>query len=123
MFDILVLAFQSDSTRVASLLLAHDGSNRSFDQIGISEGHHELTHHQNRKDWIAKVAEIDLWYVRQFAKFLEKMEATKDADGSSILLASMIVYGPGNADGNHFPHTNLPMELAGRGGCAFKPGQ
>ena len=123
MFDILVLAFQSDSTRVATLLLAHDGSNRSFDQIGISEGHHELTHHQNRKDWIAKVAEIDLWYARQFAKFLEKMEATKDADGSSILHNSMIVYGSGNADGNRHTHTNLPMVLAGAGGGAFKPGR
>ena len=64
MYDMLVLAFQTDSTRVATLLLAHDGSNRSFDHIGISEGHHDLTHHQNRKDWIDKVAEIDLWYVR-----------------------------------------------------------
>ena len=77
MYDMLVLAFQTDSTRVATLLLAHDGSNRSFDQIGISEGHHDLTHHQNRKDWIEKVAEIDLWYVRQFAKFLEKLQGDR----------------------------------------------
>ena len=70
----LVLAFQTDSTRVATLLLAHDGSNRSFDQIGISEGHHDLTHHQNRPEWIEKVADIDLWYVRQFARFLEKLQ-------------------------------------------------
>ena len=69
--DMLVVAFQSDSTRVATLLLAHDGSNRSFEDIGISEGHHDLTHHQNRADWIQKVTEIDLWYARQFAKFLD----------------------------------------------------
>ncbi len=123
MYDILLLSFQSDSTRVATLLLAHDGSNRSFDQIGISEGHHDLTHHQNRKDWIDKVADIDLWYVRQFAKFLEKLQETKDADGSSILHNSMIVYGSGNADGNRHTHTNLPMVLAGGGGGAMKPGR
>ena len=85
MYDMLVLAFQTDSTRVATLLLAHDGSNRSFDHIGISEGHHDLTHHQNRPEWIEKVAEIDLWYVQQFARFLDKLQATKDVDGHSLL--------------------------------------
>src|SRR4029077_3238356 len=100
MFDLLVLAFQTDSTRVATLMLAHDGSNRSFDHIGISEGHHDLTHHRNRTDWIAKVADIDLWYVRQFARFVEKLQATQDADGPPLLQNAMIVYGSGNADGN-----------------------
>jgi hypothetical protein len=123
MYDMLLLAFQSDSTRVATLLLAHDGSNRSFDHIGISEGHHDLTHHQNRKDWIDKVSEIDLWYVRQFAKFLERLKETKDVDGNSLLHNSMIVYGSGNADGNRHTHTNLPIVLAGAGGGAFKPGR
>ena len=123
MYDILLLAFQSDSTRVATILLAHDGSNRSFDHIGISEGHHDLTHHQNRKDWIDKVSDIDLWYVRQFAKFLDKMQETKDADGQSLLHNSMIVYGSGNADANRHTHTNLPMILAGAGGGALKPGR
>jgi hypothetical protein len=123
MYDILLLAFQSDSTRVATILLAHDGSNRSFDHIGISEGHHDLTHHQNRKEWIAKVSDIDLWYVRQFAKFLEKMQETRDADGQSLLHNSMIVYGSGNADGNRHTHSNLPMILAGAGGGALKPGR
>jgi hypothetical protein len=123
MFDLLVLAFQTDSTRVATLLLAHDGSNRSFDQIGISEGHHDLTHHQNRKDWIDKVADIDLWYAKQLAKLLEKLKAMKDADGNSLLHNSMIVYGSGNADGNRHTHSNLPMLLAGGGGGALKPGR
>ena len=116
MFDMLILAFQTDSTRVATLMLAHDGSNRSFDQIGISEGHHDLTHHQNRPDWVEKVADIDLWYVRQFARFLEKLQATKDVDGQSLLHNSMIVYGSGNADGNRHTHDNLPVVLAGGGG-------
>jgi hypothetical protein len=123
MYDMLVLAFQTDSTRVATFLLAHDGSNRSFDQIGISEGHHDLTHHQNRKDWIDKVADIDLWYVRQFAKFLEKLHATPDADGKSLLHNSMIVYGSGNSDGNRHTHSNLPVLLAGAAGGALTPGR
>ena len=123
MFDMLVLAFQTDSTRVATLLLAHDGSNRSFDHIGISEGHHDLTHHQNRPDWVEKVADIDLWYVRQFARFLEKLRTTEDSDGKTLLHNAMIVYGSGNADGNRHTHNNLPVVLAGGGGGTLTPGR
>jgi hypothetical protein len=123
MFDMLILAFQTDSTRVATLMLAHDGSNRSFDQIGISEGHHDLTHHQNRPDWISKVADIDLWYVRQFARFLEKLQSTKDIDGKSLLHNAMIVYGSGNADANRHTHNNLPIVLAGGGGGTLTAGR
>ena len=123
MFDMLLLAFQTDSTRVATLLLAHDGSNRSFDHIGISEGHHDLTHHQNRSDWVEKVADIDAWYVTQFARFLTKLHTTQDADGKSLLHNSMIVYGSGNADGNRHTHDNLPILLAGAGGGQLTPGR
>ncbi len=123
MYDMLFLAFQTDSTRVASFLVTHEGSNRSFDHIGISEGHHDLSHHQNRPDWVEKVARIDLWYVQQFAKFLEKLQATKDADGNSLLFNSMIVYGSGCADGNSHSHTNLPFLLAGAGGGTLSPGR
>ena len=122
MFDMLVLAFQTDSTRVATLLLAAEGSNRTFSEIGIAEGHHNLTHHRNDPDMIAKVEEIDLWYAKQLAKFLEKMEQTKDAGGQSLLHNSMIVYGSGNADGNRHTHTNLPILLAGGGG-GLQPGR
>jgi len=123
MYDLLILAFQSDSTRVATLMLAHDGSNRSFDQIGIVEGHHDLSHHQNRPDRIEKVADIDQWYIRQFAAFLAKLGQRKDADGNSLLDNSMIVYGSGNADGNRHTHDNLPLLLAGAGGGALAPGR
>jgi len=123
MFDTLLLAFQTDSTRVATLLLAHDGSNRSFGEIGISEGHHDLSHHFNNNDKIQKISDIDLWYAQQFAKFLQKMEATKDVDGKSLLHNSMILYGSGNADGNRHTHSNLPLILAGAGGGALTPGR
>jgi hypothetical protein len=123
MFDMLLLAFQTDSTRVATMLLAGEGSNRTFTEIGLSEGHHNLTHHRDDAEMVGKVKEIDLWYVKQLAKFLEKMEQTKDVDGQSLLHNSMIVYGSGNADGNRHTHTNLPIVLAGAAGGAFQPGR
>lgn len=122
-FDMMLLAFQCDLTRVASMMLAHDGSNRSFEHIGITEGHHELTHHRNDEQRIQKVAQIDRWYVGQFAKFLERLKNTPDVDGRSLLDNSMIVYGSGNADGNRHTHSNLPVILAGGGGGTLTPGR
>jgi hypothetical protein len=123
MYDMLVLAFQTDSTRVATLMLAHDGSNRPFGEIGVSEGHHDLSHHQNKPETMQKVARIDLFYAQQFARFLEKLQGTKDVDGNSILHNSQIVYGSGNADGNRHTHTDLPMLLAGAAGGTLNPGR
>ena len=123
MFDMMRLAFETDSTRVATFLLANEGSNRAFPEIEIPEGHHYLTHHQNRQEMISKVAAIDAWYVAQFARFLEKMEATTDVDGRSLLHNSMIVYGSGNADGNRHTHVNLPLIMAGAGGGLVTPGR
>lgn len=123
MYEMLVLAFQTDSTRIATLLLAHDGSNRAFPDIGIPEGHHYLSHHRNNEEMMNKIARIDEWYVQQFAWFLNKLEQTKDVDGKSLLDNSMIVYGCGNADGNRHTHTNLPIILAGGGGGTLQTGR
>jgi hypothetical protein len=123
MFDMMALAFQTDSTRVATFLLANEGSNRAFPEIEIPEGHHYLTHHQNKQDMIAKVAEIDAWYMAQFAKFLTRLDQTQDIDGRSILHNSMIVYGSGNSDGNRHTHVNLPIVMAGSGGGTVTPGR
>jgi hypothetical protein len=123
MFDMMTMAFQTDSTRIATLLLAHDGSNRPFAEIGVPEGHHDLSHHFGNEEKIKKVAEIDLWYVQQFALFLKKLEQTKDVDGNSLLHNSMILYGSGNADGNRHTHVNLPIILAGGGGGTLAPGR
>jgi hypothetical protein len=122
MFDMLLLAFQTDSTRVATMLISREGSNRSFAQIGIVSGHHDLTHHKNNAEIIEKVKEIDRWYVERLARFLEKMATTEDVDGKSLLDHSMILYGSGNADGNRHTHDNLPVLLAGAGSGAFQPG-
>ena len=123
MFETLLLAFQTDSTRVASLMFSHDGSNRSFAEIGIPEGHHDLTHHFGNQEKIKKVSDIDLFYVTQLAGFLAKLRDTKDVDGRSLLHNSMIVYGSGNADGNRHTHVNLPIILAGHGGGTLAPGR
>ncbi len=123
MYDLLTLAFQTDSTRIATFLLAGDGSNRAYPQIGIPQGHHDLTHHRENPEMMEKVAQIDTYYMERFAKFLEKLAQTKDTDGRSLLDNSMIVYGSGHADGNRHSHVNLPIILAGRGGGALTPGR
>lgn len=123
MYDLMLLAFKTDSTRVATFVLAHDGDNRSFSEIGINEGHHDLSHHQNREDRIAKVAAIDKWYVEQFSDFLQRLDETEDIDGNSLLFNSRIIYGSGNADGNRHTHENLPVLLAGGGGGQLNPGR
>ncbi len=123
MYDLLALAFQTDSTRVATLLLAGDGSNRAFPEIGIAEGHHYCSHHRGNADLLEKVGRIDQFYMEHFARFLGKLEQMKDPDGTSVLNNSMIVYGCGNSDGNKHTHTNLPVVLAGGGGGAFTTGR
>lgn len=123
MFQMMLLAFQTDTTRVGTFLLANDGSNRAFPEIGIPEGHHYLSHHQRREHMMEKVAQIDLWYMEQFAWFLDQMEKTEDVDGKSLLHNSMIVYGCGNSDGNRHTHHNLPIVLAGNGGGTLGSGR
>lgn len=123
MYDMMLLAFQTDSTRVATFVLGHDGDNRSFSEIGITEGHHDLSHHQNNAERVEKVAQIDRWYVEQFNRFLVKMDQTPDVDGHSLLHNSRILYGSGNADGNRHTHENLPLILAGGGGGLLNGGR
>ena len=123
MYDMLLLAFQTDSTRVATMMLGHDGDNRSFSHMGIPEGHHDLSHHQNNEERIEKVSRIDLWYAQRFAAFLQRLEGIRDVDGNSLLHNSRILYGSGNADGNRHTHDNLPLVLAGGGGGLLTPGR
>src|SRR4051812_38409697 len=93
MYDLMAMAFQTDSTRVISYCVAPEGSNRPFPTLGIAEGHHFLTHHMGNKDKIAKVAVIERWYMERFARFLSKLDGMKEADGTSVLDNSMLVYG------------------------------
>lgn len=123
MYDLLAMAFETDSTRVATLLLAGDGTNRAYPQIGIPEGHHYCSHHRNSPELMEKIGAIDQYYMKHFARFLQKLEEKKDVDGRSVLHNSMIVYGCGNSDGNRHTHTNLPIVLAGSGGGTLNPGR
>ena len=123
MMDMLVLAFKTDSTRVSSFMLAHDGGNRNFADLGVAEGHHNLSHHKGKKENLEKLAKIDHFYAQKLAYFLEALKNTEDVDGNSLLHNSMIVYGSCISDGNSHSHRNLPVVVAGNGGGKFKTGR
>ena len=122
MCDLQVLAFQSDLTRVSTLVFGREGSNRVYPEIGIADPHHPLTHHRNNPEWIDKVTRINTLHIELFAYLLRKLKSTPDGDGT-LLDHSMIVYGSGIADGNKHTHEALPVLLAGRGGSTLKPGR
>lgn len=122
MCDIQMTAFQTDLTRVSTLMFAREGSMRVYPEIGINDPHHPLTHHRGIADWIEKVAQINTYHVKLLAEYLQRLKATKEGD-SNLLDNSMIVYGAGISDGNKHNHEDLPIILAGRGGGAFKPGR
>ena len=121
MFDILALAFQTDSTRVSTFLLAHDGSNRSFPDIGVPENHHGISHHQHDPEKLRKIGLIDRFYLRQLGYFLTKLKSIKEGDGN-LLQNSMIVYGGGLSDPDRHDHSQLPVILAGHGKGTLHPG-
>jgi len=122
MCDLQVLAFQSDLTRVVTLVVGREGSNRVYQEIGISDPHHPLTHHRNNPEWIEKVTRINTLHIELFAYLLQRLKETTEAEGS-LLDRSMIVYGSGLADGNHHTHEALPVLLAGKGCGSLKPGR
>ena len=123
MYDLMAMAFQTDSTRIVSYCVAPEGSNRPFLNLGIAEGHHFLTHHMGNQEKILKVAKIERWYMERFARFIRTLDSMKDADGKSVLDNSMIVYGCGIGDGNRHNHDDLPVVLAGGGGGTLNPGR
>lgn len=114
MFDLMALAMRADVTRVITLMMAREGSNRAYKEIGVPDGHHGLTHHKDNAEWIEKIRLINAYHVEQFAYFLKKLDATRDHEGS-LLDHSMIVYGSGLSDGNRHTHHDLPVVLAGKG--------
>jgi hypothetical protein len=122
MFDLLVLAFQTDTTRIATFMLAHDGSNRAYPFIGVSDGHHELSHHGGSEEKKARIAKINRFHLEQFAYFVQRLQAVREGEGS-MLDQCMIAYGSGIADGNSHAHHDLPVLLAGRGGGTFRTGR
>jgi hypothetical protein len=122
MFDLLTLAFQTDTTRISTFIMAHDGSNRQYPFIGVRDGHHDLSHHQGDEEKLAKIAKINRFHTTQFAYFLEKLKSINEGDGT-LLDNSMIVYGSGLGDGNRHNHDNLPVLVAGKGGGTIQTGR
>ena len=123
MMDMMVLAFKTDSTRISTFLMAHDGSNRSFQDIGVNDGHHNISHHKRDPKNLEKIAKIDHFYMEQLAYFLDRLKNTPDVDGKSLLHNSMIVYGGCISDGDRHNHNDLPIIVAGNAGGAFSPGR
>ena len=128
MYDLLLLAFQMDATRIATFMLAVDGSNRTFPEIGIRDGHHNLSHHQNNQEMVDKIRLIDRYYMERFARFVENLAATPDGldhagNPATLLDNCMILHGGGISDGNAHNHENLPILMAGRAAGTLDTGR
>jgi len=115
MSDMMVLAFQTDVTRVCTFMFANEGSNRAYPWINIKEGHHELSHHGKNPEKLAKIKQINTFHTTQLAYLLKKLKSVKEGDGT-LLDHCMLAYGSGNSDGDRHNHDDLPVLLAG-GGC------
>lgn len=122
MFDLQAIAFQSDLTRISTLMVGREGSMRVYPEIGIPDPHHPLTHHRNDAGWIEKVRQINHFHIELFTNHLKNLKSIREGDGN-LLDNSMIVYGSGLGDGNRHTHHDLPILLAGRGGGTLKPGR
>jgi len=111
MYDLLVLAFQANITRVITFMVAREISNRTYPQVGVPDGHHAISHHQNRAEKMDKNVKIQTYHITLFAQFLEKMRATRDGD-ASLLDHSVLLYGSNMSNSNahnHFPLPNLVL--------------
>ena len=115
MFDLQLLAFQTDSTRIITMMMGREGSMRTYPEINVPDPHHPLTHHRNNKEWIEKVTQVNTMHMELFTGFLRKLRATPDGDGT-VFDHSMIVYGSGLSDGNKHTHDDLPVLITGRAG-------
>ena len=120
--DMLVLAFQADVTRVCTFVFANEASNRSYPDLGVNEGHHELSHHGHDPEKIRKVRAINQFHVGQLAYLLKRLKGIREGDGT-LLDHSMIAYGSGNSDGDRHNHDDLPILLAGGGGGTIVTGR
>lgn len=122
MYDIMILAFQTDSTRVATFMVGDAGCNRAYREIDVKNGHHQLSHHREHKDKMEQIARIDKFLAEQFAGFLTRLKSVKEGE-SNLLDNSMILYGSAISDANRHSHHDLPIILAGKGGGALETGR
>jgi hypothetical protein len=122
MFDLMTVAFQTDMTRVITFMIALELGNKVYEEAGVSEAHHGLTHHRGDAGKIEKITRINRFHVEQFTHLLERLSTTNDGDGT-LLDHSMVVYGAGISDGNRHHHHDLPTLLAGRAGGRITQGR
>jgi len=122
MYDLLVLAYRANITRVSTYMLAREVSNRTYPQLGVPDGHHEISHHQNLPEAIKKNIKIQIYHVGLFAQFLEKMRSTPDGDGS-LLDNSIVLFGSNMSNSNLHDHFPLPNLLVGKGAGRLKGGR
>lgn len=122
MYDLLALAYQTDVTRVATFMVAREISNRTYPQVGVPDGHHAISHHQNRREKIEKNVRIQHYHVGLFAHFLEKLRSTPDGDGS-LLDHSIILYGSNMSNSDAHDHFPLPNLLVGGGAGRLEGGR
>jgi hypothetical protein len=122
MSDVIVLALQSDTTRVATFLVANEGSNRSYGFLGVPDGHHEISHHGGDAAKQEKIRKINRFHVEELAYLLDRMATVREGTGT-LLDRSAVVYGSGIGDGNRHNHDDLPIVVAGRLGGSLAPGR
>jgi uncharacterized protein DUF1552 len=122
MYDLMALAFQTDTTRIITFMSANEGSNRPYPMVGVNSGHHELSHHRSDAEKIEQLKKIDLFLVGEFARFLNKLKETPEGAGN-LLDNCMVMYGSGLSDGNRHQHDDLPIILAGGGGGTINTGR
>jgi hypothetical protein len=122
MYDVMALAFQTDSTRIATFIVAHDGSNRPYPTIGIRDGHHDLSHHREDAEKKKKLAQINRYHTAQFARFLDRLKAIPEGEGT-LLDNCMIQYGSALSNGDKHSPENLPILVAGHGGGRIATGR
>ena len=122
MFDLQVLAYQCDITRVITFMVGREFSGRQYPEIGVPDAHHPISHHMGDATKIANVAKINTYHTQMFAYYLEKLRSTPDGDGS-LLDHSIVTYGGGISEGNGHSVINLPLLLLGGGAGQLKGGR
>jgi hypothetical protein len=120
--DMMVLAFQADLTRICTFMFANEGSNRQYPMLNISDGHHNISHHQRDPEKMQKIRDINRFHVEQLAYVAEKMQSIPEGDGT-LLDNTMLLYGGGISDGDRHNHDDLPIVLIGKGGGTIKTGR
>ena len=122
LFDMMVLAFQTDSTRICSFMYTNAGSNRSYRNLSIREGHHSISHHGKNPEKQRKISQINQYHMSLSHHLLAKLDSIEEGEGT-LLDNCMVMYGSGIADGNAHAHDDLPIAMFGGGGGTIQTGR